>query len=503
MQLANNCDTITMLQNKSLHSRISPFHVIILLVLLQLFFALFTFTLTLTHEESMWHYIGRNWLRHEFTPYEGGVDNKSPLIFIIFGISDNLFGVNYWFPRLAGTFVEALGMYYIYRIARHLVSHQAGIFTMSVYGLALLWKVTGGKLVSFTETYATACIIYSFYKALTAEKNKDFLISGVFAGLAIAFRISALFSVIAILVLCIKKKRASVILFSGALMGSCAILLISAIIAGIHPGKMLGHMVLENYGTGSITDHTIGWKIKGFINNFILSELVLFAPFVIGYILIKKKVDALVIWFVCTFIGINFLGIYARPHFKELLPSLSLMSGLVLTYLCANFSISFKRFLIITWIFFFPKNIEPYWGIKKWLYPPAIDSEVYCKEGTIQATEEAEKQLGLWIKANTKETDRVYVAGFGARVQVFSERLSPTIYFNVTQTDLAIRTIYTDLHQNPPEMLVIPVFENYRKYVQSNIRLFIDDLAKDQYTFRQCLYGYNIYNLKTTTPLSR
>jgi hypothetical protein len=356
-----------------------------------------------------------------------------------------------------------------------------------------MWKVTGGKLVSFTETYATACIIYSFYKCLVTETRKGFLISGVVAGLAIAFRISALFSVIAILILCIKRKRGGVVPFLSGMIGSCTVLLGIAILAGIHPGKMLEYMVLENFGAGSITAQTLSWKLRGFIDNFFLSYLVIFAPFTICYIVIKKKVDALVIWFILTFIGINFLGIYARPHFKELLPSLSLMSGLVLAYLPSNYSFSSRIALILTVILFFPTSLEPYWGIKKWLNPPVIDQQAYCAPGTMQATEEAEKQLGLWIRTNTKESDKVYVAGFGARVQVFSERLSPTVYFNVTQTYRAISTIYTDLHSTPPEMIAVPTFENYKKYVQSDIRRIVDDLIKSQYTFSKCLYGYNIY----------
>src|SRR5262245_45507773 len=95
----------------------TAFRLIILLAFLQLIIALFTNTLTFTHEESMWHYIGRNWFRHGLTPYQGGIDNKSPFLFAIFGLSDWLFGINYWFPRVIGIIVQSIGIYYIYRIA--------------------------------------------------------------------------------------------------------------------------------------------------------------------------------------------------------------------------------------------------------------------------------------------------------------------------------------------------------------------------------------------------
>ena len=84
--------------------RIKPLQLIILFAVLQFVIAFLTDPMMLTFDESMWHYIGRNWIRNRLIPYAGGIDNKSPLIFFIFGISDWLFGVNYWFPLDYGNF---------------------------------------------------------------------------------------------------------------------------------------------------------------------------------------------------------------------------------------------------------------------------------------------------------------------------------------------------------------------------------------------------------------
>src|SRR5882724_6995205 len=97
---------------------VSPLQLIIIMGILQLMVTLLTHGFTLSFAEAMWHYIGRNWFRHGLTPYSGGVDNKSPLIFAVYGLSDKLFGVNYWFPRLLGVLVQSVGMYYVYRIAK-------------------------------------------------------------------------------------------------------------------------------------------------------------------------------------------------------------------------------------------------------------------------------------------------------------------------------------------------------------------------------------------------
>src|ERR1700732_3944787 len=87
-----------------------PLHIILLLALVQLVITLLTDGFAFSFDEAMWHYIGRNWFRHGLVPYAGGVDNKSPLIFAIYGLSDRLFGVNYWFPRILGTIVQTVGI---------------------------------------------------------------------------------------------------------------------------------------------------------------------------------------------------------------------------------------------------------------------------------------------------------------------------------------------------------------------------------------------------------
>src|SRR3978361_688417 len=96
---------------------LKPVHIIIALVLIQLFITLLTNGFALSQEEAMWHYIGRNWFRNGLVPYHGGADNKSPLFYVIFGLSDWLFGVNYWFPRVLGTIVQSAGIFYVYKIA--------------------------------------------------------------------------------------------------------------------------------------------------------------------------------------------------------------------------------------------------------------------------------------------------------------------------------------------------------------------------------------------------
>src|SRR5689334_11319960 len=120
-----------------------PRQLIFLFALLQLGVAFLTDGLTFTHEESMWHYIGHNWFGRGMVPYTGGVDNKSPLIFAVYGLSDHLFGLSYWFPRLLGIAVQSIGIYFLYKAALRIAimngwqwAQQAGIITITIYGLS-------------------------------------------------------------------------------------------------------------------------------------------------------------------------------------------------------------------------------------------------------------------------------------------------------------------------------------------------------------------------------
>ncbi|NEU06911.1 hypothetical protein GZH53_01185 [Flavihumibacter sp. R14] len=69
-------------------------------------------------------------------------------------------------------------------------------------------------------------------------------------------------------------------------------------------------------------------------------------------------------------------------------------------------------------ITFFPKTFEPLAGLKK-IFTGRNFKQEFCREPYIE-DEDSKKSLGLWIKSNTRPTDLVFVAGFGAQVQVYS-----------------------------------------------------------------------------------
>ncbi|MBS1520210.1 MAG: glycosyltransferase family 39 protein [Bacteroidetes bacterium] len=471
-------------------------HIIVLITILQLLVTLLTDGFALSFDEAMWQYIGRNWFRNGLVPYTGGVDNKSPLIFAVFGLSDKLFGVNYWFGRVLGALVQSVGIYYLYRLARHIAGEQAGTLAISFYGLSLLWHGTGGRYVSFTETYGMVFIIIAVYKFITAQSKKNIFISGIMAGIGLAFRLSAIWGIIAISCALLRKNRVNLPIFLTGMFVSIVLFVAIGFFAGIDIHSMITNGLVDNFGSGSATDRSLLWKMVNFSDKFFYSELILFYPFVLGYFFIKKKIDLFGLWLILQFIGINIVGTYGTLHMRELLPAMSLMSALCVTHLVNEYKLPAKPLIVIVWLVFFPKLLEPLLNIQKLIAGNKEQINTACIAPYDKPDEGSRKRLGWWIRNNTAPQDMVYVAGFGAQVQAYSERVSPTIYFNVTQTQLAKERFYSDMHKNKPVMILVPLFAEYRNFVGQDMRQFVDELVAKDYYLDRCMYNYNIYRIR-------
>ncbi len=312
-----------------------------MLSLIEVLVAFLTTYSGLSFDEAIWHYIGRNWFRHGMVPYSGGVDNKSPLIYIIYGISDLLFGVNYWFPRLLAIVSQSIGLYFVYKITKHIANNTAGIIAIILYGLSLTWTSTAGKFVSQTQAYEITFLIIAFYYCFIAYRNKHLFLSGIMAGIAIVFKLTAALPslIIFLLLLCRKKIPASFIYATGILSTICLALL-SFLLLGINLHDLFVYSLLDNFTQGSVTDHPFAWKLQQFINQFFYSGMILFYPFIVAWIIIKRKIDVLMLWLIASFIGICIIGMFARSHLKDLLPPLTIISALVIYNLLEKYTIS-------------------------------------------------------------------------------------------------------------------------------------------------------------------
>ena len=475
---------------------LSPAKLIILFALLQLSVCLLTDGFALSFDESVWHYIGRNWFRHGLIPYTGGTDNKSPLIFAIYGLSDKLFGVNYWFPRVLGTACQSVCLFYVYKIARHLAGRQAAVMALQVYGLSLLWQVTKGRFPSLTETYEVTCILISVYIYLTAEKARALFAGGMLAALGCAFRLTALLPIFAIFVFSLRRRRIQGFWYCLGVLVGCGVLIGIMQLTGIKPADFFFYGFGDNFGAGTMTDHPLARKLEHFSDIFLNSDMVLLYPGVIAYLFIQKKVDLLAGWAIAVFAGICVIGMFDGGHLKDILPVMALMNGIAIGHCIEKYGLPAKKIVWIMWIVFIPKLTEPATSFKSLLLGFKKTNETSSAAPEPHST----KVLGRWIRSATTPEDKVFVAGYGAQVQVYSERISPTIYFDndalKTQTEKA--RFKQDLGSAKPTIIAVPLFYEYFRDVDQDIRTFIDTLTAKEYTLDRSIYGYGIYRRRAT-----
>jgi hypothetical protein len=367
---------------------------------------------------------------------------------------------------------------------------------ITFYGLSLLWHATGGKYVSYTETYEVLFTVLAVYRFLVAKKSADMFICGLLAGIAFSFRLTGAFGALTILIFCLLQNRKYALVFCVGVLVSVASLLLCVLIAGISMYDMISYGLMDNFSSGSATDHTIFWKWHNFSAKFLQSGMLLFYPMVLGYLFLKRKFDLLVLWLVLAFTGICLTGIFDNVHLKEVLPPLAITSAFFVNYLISRYKFSTILILLAILVIFFPNISEQLANFDNVIAGSKATEQHFCASPYAIPDEGARKELGWWIRDNTSPGDKAYIAGFGAQVQTYSERVSPTVYFNATQTQLAKAKLFSDLRSNHPQIILVPLFPEYKQTVSGDMRDFVDSLVAKNYMVTGCMYNYEVFKLK-------
>ena len=472
-------------------------YLLLVLGALQLAVALLTSGFSLYDDEAMWHYMGRSWLRMGIIPYQTNFDNKTPLIWLIYGISDLLFGVNYWFPRVVGTIVEMIGVWYVYKIALHLAGRRTGIIAMTMYGLALLWRCTEGRYPSLTETFEVTFINIAIFIALTAKGKRSYIASGLSAGLGIAFRLTGLAGAGAIFLFSFRKKGAFTFAISVA---ACIVaLVVMILLSGIHLRDLWQFGFLINFQRGEAFDlHLYLTRLtKGFFH----CELACFYPLALLYFLMTRKADILLTWLIGGCLYILLLGTFSEAYFKDILPPLAIAAAATTDVLITKANISFGKALAVVWICFLPKDLEPFFAAYELIKPAESTgtSQSYCTPPYPPLTNYARKRLGLWIKTNTRPDDIVYVPT--VTVLVYTERPCLALYFSVGADWEAARiAFYHQMTIKKPELIALPLNPGNEITVNPEQRDYMHNLARSaEYRTDTCINGYVIYRLSPSS----
>lgn len=445
-------------------------------------------------DEGMWNYIGRIWLEHDLPPYQDSVENKTPGIFYLFTISHGFFGVNFLFVRMLGILSIVAGIAIIRKILTHLHSEPAAVLGMYFWGLGNTWNAFDGHYSSVTESFMCLFVLLAFWSILKADRKKhvlrNYLLSGVYLGLAVSFKQVALFSMAGLFLffLLVRRKRMS----SGRILSGLGLILASSLAAH---GLMLlplmfsgvsfreyfegAWLILLNPGTYEAPVQHLYSFFQAWFNERLFFFLLIIPLAGWHYHLLKKPwFLAIVIWLFLDFVAINISGTYHAHQFKQILITFSLLLPVLFAESFDHAALAERRgkksaALMLTGLIII---MLPY--------------ESIVINGYFRGFPDPPTELGKWIEANTKPEDSVFcfLPGKGGTVMAYSDRVSPYKYFHLIFLNPRDEKseFMKELYNNPPDVMVTEAgsFHN---------RARPDSSFMSNYRTVRCKHGFSVY----------
>jgi len=456
----------------------------------------------LSYDEAYWTYVGQHWLSGDLMLYKDMADNKPPAIHFLFGLSTHLVGPGEYIPRLLGSLAIAIAGFFIYRIATVLHNYKAGLIALIIFAFSVTWKASGWRFTAQTESFVILCSTAAIYLLLkiifdlnTVTRRRLFSI-GVILGIGLLFKQTAIFGALTVFVLLyiysIEKYLSSAFWIASGIVVVVAPVLLIPIIQGVHPELILQHLFSAPVTDVILPEQSRLSMLKGFARRG--GRIIIFG-FGIAFLwqqrrsLKSQRVFLfLLIWVALEIFALSVPGNYASYQMRALLPALAVTFGI--GFMAGEKKDLQTLFMLCLLLFSFQ------------IHPEVINTVLDRHQSTKQTaaaydsfpSDADRKQLGLWIKKNTSSSEIVYIAGYGAQVQAYSERRSPARYFSGNAN---IEELRENLRQNPPDLLLIPAYQQYREWIQMDQREWIAGLAEKNYTQTRMMSGYLIYREKS------
>jgi hypothetical protein len=453
----------------------------------------------MSNDEGIWNYIGRVWCQNSIPPYIGTIENKTPAIFELFALSNILFGINYYFVRVLGLMAICWSSLTLYAMGRKFHSPFAGIFSMIIFGLTMAWGSLDGPHTSQTETFMNLFSILAFYLLMrgagTAKWKRWVCMSGISMGLAIAFKQIAITTAFGLTLFFIiynaremsnKNICTGLVLLALGVAVSTFMSIAPLLLSGVSLKDYVdgAWLILMNQGSHTSTVR----HMREFVRVFTNSKLAIFYPFLYLFILQyglarNRYFIGLLVWLLVDFMGTNASGYYFGHQIKQLIPSLSLVIGILLSNL-----------LMMQWA---DKSVIPRYAnmvviaLFLLLFPfdAFIDNAYHLKH--FDETKVTAMEMGIWLRDNTSNEDYVYiVAGGGNPILCYSERISPSRYFNTlfvtSPHERAI--LLSDIKTKSPLYILLSKRDPFYKNIGGNIERYI----KKNYRVVYSYFGYDV-----------
>ncbi len=468
-----------------------------ILLFILIILTIVTFNGTMGEDEGRFSYMGRIWVENNLPPYSESVENKTPGIFIINAISYFIFGTNIIFVRLLGILSIGLSSSLIFKINKKLHSFESAIISMLIFGLAMSWRAMDGAFTSYTESFMILFIVISFYIVISISLTKKWFYWAISAGISMGFAISlkqiAITSTFALILYILlnnyKNKTFSeliyilIFVFLGIILASI-ISIIPLVISNVTITEYINGAWLLLFDDGSTP--TLLNRFLSARALWLESRIVFFYPFLLflilqTHLLKRKYIIGLIIWLLFDFIGVNASGYYFGHQIKQIVPSLSILIGIIIAEQLRsvekrenNELVYLKRFLVVLAFLMLPFN--------------QLVDNYFRYRGNHRS--DPNKEIGLYIKQNSLPNDYVYIMSNANALLSYTDRVSSTKYFNplFVNTTIEHQEVLNNLLIKPPKFIIQRKFEKQFTFPER-----YHDYVKNNYIIHKEMYEFLIF----------
>ncbi|HUF53653.1 MAG TPA: glycosyltransferase family 39 protein [Dehalococcoidia bacterium] len=453
-------------------------------------------------------------------PYRDLFDNKPPLVYIWYAFSFTLFGESVFAPRILAAICLSLTTVALFNQARMVLPMPAARIAAALFAIStgLPWVA----LHANTEAYMLLPLVSSlmfFTIGMRDGRLRWFLIAGALAGLAVMTKQVAMWNLLALAMVALVWHRRTAetslqwIAPTGALFaGTLASLALVAL-----PFTLMGaldDLIYANLSYNWLYINFLSYAER--LSNFgygLLFFSAVAAPFVVGalvglVILCRKRAAVmdyvLILWAVASAIGVASGGRFFPHYFLQLMPSLAVLTGIVIYDRFVNGSshlISRPAWIIATFLIV----VSVATTSVLYLAPQRAQEQVVSSVYHQKEWEASSEELGAYIKERTSEDDLIFNYGRESQIYFYADRSPAIAYFYdwVLEFDEELfPEVLTELHETKPVYFIdsvqAPLFDDWQAAHPQGLR----DFLGEYYDYQGRIYFADVYRLKTAPPLN-
>lgn len=402
-------------------------------------------------------------------------DNKPPLLYMTY----SLFNSDQFTLRLVSLIFGILSLIVFFALSRKLFEERQGnkiaIFSTIIFGLLFALPVVEGNIAN-AENFMLLPIILSAYIIYSAKEKlkKNILIfSGFLLGIAFLFKIVGIFDFAAFFVfLFILNLPRKISNFKNIVYSQLYFLMpfVFGFLLPITASSLffLFHgLSVFKYFLQATFIQNIGYV--GYGNKFIIpqglliSKLLLLSLFLL-FLFAKRNVLSkttlfVLIWFAFSLFNAFFSGRPYTHYILVLIPSFSLLIGLLFWEKKYRFSLILiliiSSYLVLNNFWIYGKILPYYQNFFSFI---TGKESVAQYRGFFDRKTPVDYELAQFIKTKTKKDDNIFIWGNNAQVYILSDKLPPGRYavaYHITGYKDGIENTKEAFSKREPKLIII------------------------------------------------